>query len=215
MDAHYLMGLPATVAFTLVTLCAWTPVASARDRLPPIPADKLTDAQKKAAAEFEANRKQPIFGPFVPLSRSPQLMLHAERLGNFLRYGNSLPRAVSEFAILLQSRRWTQQYEWYVHAPDARTAGLSQAIIQAIADGRRPDDMTEEQEIVYAFCTELNELHSVTDHTYARMVGKFGEQGMMDLIGLNGYYSFIAMVLNVSRVPLPPGNTPALTPFPK
>ena len=101
-----------------------TPVASAQDRLPPIPADKLTDAQKKATAEFEANRKLPVFGPFVPLSRSPQLMLNAERLGNFLRFGNSLPRAVSEFAILLQSRRWTQQYEWYVHAADARTAGL-------------------------------------------------------------------------------------------
>jgi 4-carboxymuconolactone decarboxylase len=215
MDTHGLIGIPAAVAFTLVALCAWIPDASAQNRLPPIPAEKLTDAQKKAAAEFEANRKQPVFGPFVPLSRSPQLMQHAERLGNFLRYGNSLPRAVSEFAILLQSRRWTQQYEWYVHAPDARTAGLSEAIIQAIADGRRPDNMSEDQEIVYAFCTELNEFHGVTDHTYARMVGRFGEQGMMDLIGLNGYYSFIAMVLNVSRFPLPPGNTPALMPFPK
>ena len=209
------MGIPAAIPLALIIVCAWTPVASAQDRLPPIPAEKLTDAQKKAAAEFEANRKQPIFGPFVPLSRSPQLMLNAERLGNFIRYGNSLPRAVSEFAILLQSRRWTQQYEWYVHAADARTAGLSEAIIQAIADGRYPDNMSDEEEIVYAFCTELNELHSVSDHTYARMVGTFGEQGMMDLIGLNGYYSFIAMVLNVSRFPLPPGNVPALMPFPK
>jgi 4-carboxymuconolactone decarboxylase len=215
VNAHALIGIPAAIPLALIIVCAWTPVASAQDRLPPIPAEKLTDAQKKAAAEFEANRKQPIFGPFVPLSRSPQLMLNAERLGNFIRYGNSLPRAVSEFAILLQSRRWTQQYEWYVHVADARTAGLSEATIQAIADGRRPDNMSEEQEIVYAFCTELNELHSVSDHTYARMVGKFGEQGMMDLIGLNGYYSFIAMVLNVSRFPLPPGNMPALMPFPK
>ncbi len=209
------MGIPAAIPLALIIVCAWTPAASAEDRLPPIPSEKLTDAQKKAAAEFEANRTQPIFGPFVPLSRSPQLMLNAERLGNFIRFGNSLPRAVSEFAILLQSRRWTQQYEWYVHAADARTAGLSEAIIQAIADGRRPDNMSEEQEIVHAFCTELNELHSVSDHTYARMVVKFGEQGMMDLIGLNGYYSFIAMVLNVSRCPLPPGNVPALMPFPK
>jgi len=188
---------------------------NAQDRLPPIPADKLTEAQKKAAADFFAERKQPVFGPFVPLSRSPGLMLAAARLGNHLRFGNSLPRDVSEFAILLQSRRWTQQYEWYVHVADARTAGLSEATIQAIADGRRPDNMSENQEIVYAFSAELNEFHSVTDHTYARTVDKFGEQGMMDLIGLNGYYSFIAMVLNVSRFPLPPGNTPALTPFPK
>ena len=187
----------------------------AQDRLPPIPAEKLTEAQTKAVAEFLAERKQPVFGPFVPLSRSPGLMLAAARLGNHLRFGNSLPRDVSEFAILLQSRRWTQQYEWYVHVADARTAGLSEATIQAIADGRRPDNMTEGQEIAYAFSTELNEFHSVTDHTYARTVDKFGEQGMMDLIGLNGYYSFIAMVLNVSRFPLPPGNVPALTAFPK
>src|SRR5258705_10920653 len=215
MDLHH-MKLMVTASTLLVAfLGAFASDGAAQDRLPPIPADRLTEAQKKAAAEFEANRTQPIFGPFVPLSRSPQLMLNAERLGNFIRFGNSLPRAVSEFAILLQSRRWTQQYEWYVHAADARTAGLSEAIIQAIADGRRPDNMSEEKEIVHAFCTELNELHSVSDHTNARMVVKFGEQGMMDLIGLNGYYSFIAMVLNVSRCPLPPGTVPALMPFPK
>ena len=215
MDFNHVRIIVAASALLGTSLCAFVSDGAAQDRLPPIPADKLTEAQKKAASEFEANRKQPIFGPFVPLSRSPQLMLNAERLGNVVRYGNSLPRPVSEFAILLQSRRWTQQYEWYVHAADGKTAGLSDAIIQAVADGRRPENMTDEQEIVYEFCTELNEFHSVTDRTYARMVGKFGEQGMMDLIGLNGYYSFISMVLNVARTPVPPGNTPALTPFPK
>ena len=215
MDAQSLLGIPTAIAFTAGILCAWTPVASAEDRLPPIPPERLTDAQRKAAAEFEANRKQPIFGPFVPLSRSPELMLIAERLGNFVRYGNSLPRDVSEFAILLVSRRWTQQYEWDVHAADGRTAGLSDAIIQAVADGRRPANMSEGQEVVYDFSTELSDFHSVTDRTYARMVEKFGEQGMMDLIGLNGYYSFISMVLNVGRTSLPPGHAPALRPFPK
>ena len=77
---------------------------SRRDRLPPIPADKLTDAQKKAAAEFLAERKQEVFGPFVPLSRSPQLMINAAKMGTYLRFGNSLPRDVSEFAILLRRR---------------------------------------------------------------------------------------------------------------
>ena len=105
-------------------------------RLPPIPARSCE--AKKAAADFLAERKHPVFGPFVPLSRSPELMLAAARLGHHLRFGNSLPRDVSEFAILLQSRRWTQQYEWYVHVADARTAGLSEATIRAIADGRRP-----------------------------------------------------------------------------
>ena len=199
--------------FMVTVMCA--SAASAQDRLPPIPADRLTEAQKKAAAEFLVERKQEVFGPFVPLSRSPQLMINAAKMGTYLRFGNSLPRDVSEFAILLVSRRFTQQYEWYVHAADGKTAGLSDAIIQAVADGRRPEGMTDGMEIVYEFSNELNDFHSVTDRTYARMVAKFGEQGMMDLIGLNGYYSMISMVLNVGRTPLPPGNAPGLKPFPK
>src|SRR6059058_2314813 len=195
----------------IVTVLYVSP-AAAQDRLPPIPAVKLTEAQKKAAAEFLVERKQEVFGPFVPLSRSPQLMINAAKMGTYLRFGNSLPRDVSEFAILLVSRRWTQQYEWYVHAADGKTAGLSDAIIQAVADGRRPDGMSEGMETVYDFSNELNDSHSVTDRTYARMVAKYGEQGMMDLVGLNGYYAMISMVLNVGRTPLPPGNTPGLIP---
>jgi len=203
------------VVSAVAALLLWAVSAFAQDRLPPIPADKLTDAQKKAFADFKEERKQDVFGPFVPLSRSPQLMINAAKMGTYLRFGNSLPRDVSEFAILLVSRRFTQQYEWYVHAADGKTAGLSDAIIQAVADGRRPDGMSEGMDIVYDFSNELNDFHSVTDRTYARMVAKYGEQGMMDLIGLNGYYSLISMVLNVGRTPLPPGNAPGLKPFPK
>ena len=206
--------MKAVVATLLATVCLAS-TATAQDRLPPLAADKLTDAQKKAFAEFKEERKQDVFGPFVPLSRSPQLMINAAKMGTYLRFGNSLPRDVSEFAILLISRRWTQQYEWYVHAADGRTAGLSDAIIQAVADGRRPEGMSDGMEIVYDFSNELNDFHSVTDRTYARMVAKYGEQGMMDLVGLNGYYSMISMVLNVGRTPLPPGNAPGLKPFPK
>jgi 4-carboxymuconolactone decarboxylase len=205
--------MKAIVATLLVVMCA--AAAEAQDRLPPVAADKLSDAQKKAFAEFKEERKQEVFGPFVPLSRSPQLMINAAKMGTYLRFGNSLPRDVSEFAILLVSRRFTQQYEWYVHAADGKTAGLSDAIIQAVADGRRPEGISEGMEIVYDFSNELNDFHSVTDRTYARIVAKYGEQGMMDLVGLNGYYSFISMVLNVGRTPLPPGNAPALKPFPK
>ena len=201
------------IAFAVALLCA--SAAFAQDRLPPLAADKLTDAQKKAFAEFKEERKQDVFGPFVPLSRSPQLMINAAKMGTYLRFGNSLPRDVSEFAILLVSRRFTQQYEWYVHAADGKTAGLSEAVIQAVADGRRPDGMSEGMEIVYEFSNELNDFHSVTDRTYQRMVAKFGEQGMMDLVGLNGYYSMISMVLNVGRTPLPAGQAPGLKPFPK
>jgi 4-carboxymuconolactone decarboxylase len=185
------------------------------DRLPPIPADTLTDEQKKVAADFLAERKQEVFGPFVPLIRSPQLMAIAARMGAHLRFSASLPRALSEFAILLQARRWTQNYEWYVHVADARAAGLSEPIILAVADGRRPENLTADEQIIYDFSAELNESHGVTDRTYARMVDAFGEQGMMDLVGINGYYGFISMVLNVARTPLPQGIAPDLAPFPR
>ena len=180
----------------------------AEDRLPPIPAKRQTEAQRDAAAQFRADRDGDVFGPFVPLSRSPELMMHASRMGQYLRYGCSLPREVSEFAILLQSRRWSQPYEWFVHAPDARRAGLSDAIIDAIAEGRRPENLTEPLQAAYDFSTELNDARGVSDATYARTVAAFGEQGMMDLIGVNGYYAFIAMVLNVARTPLPAGHEP-------
>jgi 4-carboxymuconolactone decarboxylase len=187
--------------------------SSAQDRLPPIPADKQTEAQKKAALEFQKERMTEVFGPFVPLSRSPQLMIDAARMGTYLRFGNTLPRALSEFAIILQARRWSQEYEWYVHAADAKTAGLPEEIIQAVAEGRRPEKMTDDQDIIYEFGRELNDQHAVTDRTYARALARFGEQGLMDLVGVNGFYSLISMALNVGRTPLPAGATPVLKPL--
>lgn len=206
----YFVGLCA-----VMLLCGTALPSSAQDRLPPIPPDKQTEAQKKAAVEFQKERMTEVFGPFVPLSRSPQLMIDAARMGTYLRFGNTLPRALSEFAIILQARRWTQEYEWYVHAADAKTAGLPEEIIQAVAEGRRPEKMTDEQDIIYEFGRELNDLHAVTDRTYARALARFGEQGVMDLVGVNGFYSLISMVLNVGRTPLPKGAAPALKPMPR
>jgi len=211
------MSSRPTVLAALTCLLLAAPAAPARsqDRLPPIPPERQTEAQKKAAAEFRVERMQEVFGPFVPLSRSPQLMIDAAKMGTYLRFGNTLPRALSEFAIILQARRWSQEYEWYVHAADARTAGLPDDVIQAVAEGRRPEKMSDEQDIVYEFGRELNDNHGVTDRTYARAVNRFGEQGVMDLVGVNGFYSLISMALNVGRTPLPPGVAPALKPTPR
>ena len=142
-------------------------------------------------------------------------MIDAARMGTYLRFGNTLPRALSEFAIILQARRWSQEYEWYVHAADAKTAGLPEDIIQAVAEGRRPEKMTDEQGIVSEFGRELNDQYTVTDRTYARALARFGEQGVMDLVGVNGFYSLISMALNVGRTPLPAGVAPALKPMPR
>ena len=205
----------------VVAVCAvWTMgigaiPAQAQDRLPPIPPEKQTDAQKKAAIEFRAERMQDVFGPFVPLSRSPQLMIDAARMGTYLRFGNTLPRALSEFAIILQARRWSQEYEWYVHAADARTAGLPEEIIQAVAEGRRPEKMTDEQDINNEYGRELNYNRGVNNKTYAREGARDREQGTMDLVGVNGFYSLISMALNVGRTPLPSGVAPVLKPLPR
>ena len=186
----------------------------AGDRMPEIPPDKMTDAQKKAAEEFLAGRKVPVFGPFVPLLRSPEVMLRAMAMGDYLRYRTVLPPKLNEFAILITARQWTQQYEWAVHYPIAVKAGLSPEVGKAVLEGRRPSGMSEEEEIVYELCTELHHNQGVSDATYARALAKFGEQGVIDLVGVNGYYTFLAMVLNVARTPVPKGSPAALPAFP-
>ena len=184
------------------------------DRMPPIPPEKMTDAQKKAAEEFAAGRGTPPFGPFVPLMRSPEVMLRAKAMGDYLRFKSVLPPKLNEFAILITARQWTQQYVWDVHAPIGIKAGLNAEIAKAVAEGRRPQGMAEDEEIIYEFCIELHRNQSVSDATYARALGKFGEQGIIDLLGVNGYYTFLSMVLNTERTALNKGSKPALEEFP-
>jgi 4-carboxymuconolactone decarboxylase len=191
--------------------------AAAQERMAPIPADKMTEAQKKAAAELVAGRRgtDGVFGPFVPLLRSPELMNRAQKLGEYVRYDNVLGPRLNEMVILMTARLWTQQYEWNAHQPAAIKAGLKPEIVSAIAEGRRPVEMAEDEAIVYDFCMELRENKSVSDGTYARAVRKFGEQGVVDMVGTSGYYGLIAAMLNVSRVPLPEGRTPQLPALPR
>jgi 4-carboxymuconolactone decarboxylase len=197
------------LAFALLMFAA-APLL-AQDRMPPLPPDKLTDAQKKAMEEFKAARSADISGPFIPLLRSPEVLTRARALSDYLRFRSVLPPRLSEFVILLTARAWTQNYEWNAHEPLARRAGLSAAVISAIAEGRRPEGMAEDEDILYTFCDELRRNQSISDPTYARAVAKFGEQGVIDTVSLTGYYTMIAMVLNTARTPLPPGAVPALT----
>jgi 4-carboxymuconolactone decarboxylase len=203
-----------TMALALC-LTGWTMTARAQDRLPPIPESQQTEAQKQAIAEFTAARKTGISGPFVPLLRSPEVMNRARAMGDYLRFNSVLPPRLSEFAILITARYWTQNYEWDAHNQLALQGGLSADIIKAIADGRRPDKMAADEEALYTFCDELHRNQSISDATYARAVSTFGEQGVIDIVGISGYYTLLAMVLNTARTPVPPGHTPALAPFPR
>jgi len=198
----------------VLMLFAVTMPAVAQDRLPPIPADKQTPEQQKASEAFRANRKQDVFGPFVPLHRSPEVMLRAMAMGDFLRYRTVFPTRLNELIILITSRHFTQQYEWYVHQPIALKEGLDRGVVDAIADGRRPSGMVPDEELIYEFCTELLRNNSVSDATYARAVQRFGEQGLIEMVGVVGYYTFQSMVLNTARTPVP-GGVLGLKPFPK
>jgi 4-carboxymuconolactone decarboxylase len=187
----------------------------AQERMPEIPAGKLTDAQKKASIEFSEGRGYAVRGPFTVMLRSPEVMLRAKAMGDYVRFKSTIPARLNEFAIIITARQWTQNYEWQAHRPLAEKAGLKSAIAEAIAEGRRPTGMSEDEEIVYDFCMELHANKSVSDATYKRVLEKFGEQGVVDLTAANAYYTFNAMMLNVARTALPANAKSELQPFPK
>ena len=192
-----------TLSVALSATLAYAACTAAGDRLPTVPPEKYTDEQKKAAEEFKAARKVPVFGPFEPMLHSPQLMNQARAMGDYLRFNSAIGNVLSELAILIAAREWTQDYEWYVHAPIALKAGIKPDVIDAIAEGRRPDALSEDEQIVYDFLTELNRNRGVSDATFERADRRFGKKGVVDLTGINGYYAFLAMQLNVARYPIP------------
>jgi 4-carboxymuconolactone decarboxylase len=188
--------------------------SDAQVRMGPVPPDKQTEAQKKAAAEFEKARGT-LTGPWAVMLRSPDMINRARGLSDYLRFNSSLPPRLSEFVILIAAREWAQNYEWNAHHPLAMKGGLDPAIAKAIAEGRRPEKMAEDEAALYDFCIELHRNRSISDATYARAVAKFGEQGVVDTIGLSGWYTMVAMMLNTARTPLPDGVAPPLVPFPR
>lgn len=204
----------AGAAASLIILSAVVVPARAQDRMPPIPADKYTDAQKKAAEEFTDGRGYEVRGPFVPLIRSPEVMLRAKAMGDHLRFKSALAPRLSEMIILITAREWTQQYEWVAHHDIAIKAGLRKEIADAIADGRRPVGMTEDEEAAYDMSIEIQRTKRVSDPTWNNAVAKFGEQGVIDLLGINGYYTFLAMAMNAARTGLPAGVAEPLKRFP-
>jgi 4-carboxymuconolactone decarboxylase len=191
-------------------------LVKAQDRLPPIPPDKMTEEQKKTAAEYQSLRKQNLAGPpWAVMLRVPDWVIPALQMRLHVQNRTVLGNKLTEFAILIAAREWTNNYEWNAHQNAASQAGLSPAIIAAIADGRRPEHMGEDEEMIYEFCTELQHNKSVSDTTYARVVAKFGEAGAVEAASIQGYYVYLSMIMNTARSPVPGGVKPPLTPFPK
>jgi 4-carboxymuconolactone decarboxylase len=185
----------------------------APDRLPPIPVAAYTPEQEKAAAEFRARRGVEPFGPYAPLLRSPQIMIDVATLGRRLRYESSLPKDLKEQAVCQVARAHTQQFEWSVHVHEARKDGVPEPILAAIAEGRRPDDMTADQALMHDAVTELMTTKRWSDTTYARVTARFGERGAVEIPALIGLYSLLALVLNVARTP--PDGDATLVRFPE
>src|SRR5437899_10453002 len=144
---------PLNIAFAVAFV--FNTAVHAAERLPTIPPEKYTEAQKQSADEFMASRKVPVFGPFEPLMHSPQVMTQARATGDYLRYHSAIGNTLSELAILITAREWAQDYEWYVHYPIALKAGMSKSIPHAIAAGRRPPRSCPGEQIVDAFTHEI------------------------------------------------------------
>jgi 4-carboxymuconolactone decarboxylase len=185
------------MAIALLTIVG--AAARAEERLPTISPAQYTEEQKQAAADFEAARKVPVFGPFEPMMYSPRLMSQARAMGDYLRYKSAIGNTLSELVILITAHEWTQNYEWAVHYPIALKAGIRKEIADDIAAGRRPTGMNSNEEAVFDFTGELLRNKHVSDVTFERARSKLGAKGVIDMTGIVGYYSFLAMQLNVAQ----------------
>jgi len=184
------------------------------DRFKPLTYDEMTPAQKTMLEHLFAGPRGGANGPFNVLLRSPEIGDLGQEFGASTRFKSSLPQKLYELAILVTARHWTSQYEWQAHHRSALQAGLSPAIADAIAEGRRPTSMQREEEAVYNFCTELLNTKQVSDATFASAKNALGgERGVVDLIAVTGWYNIVSMLLNVDRYPVADGTQPELKPL--
>jgi 4-carboxymuconolactone decarboxylase len=180
---------------------------AALDRMLAIPEAQMSPDQKRVMDEIAAGPRGRIGGPFIPLMRSPELMNRLQKVGEYLRFQNTVGLRNSEFAVLIVARHWSQPIEWAIHRPIAEKEGVLPATCDAIAEGRRPDNMTDDETLIYNVLEELRNNRSLSDPTYAQLLKRFGEQGVIDLVAHYGYYSLLAMTMNVARTAVPENGT--------
>lgn len=176
-------------------------------------AEMNADQQRVAKVLREGPRKG-LPGPFHALLRSPDLADRVRTLGDYIRFGNSLPAAQRELVILMAARFWSAQYEWHAHRRISLEAGLDASIPEAIGEGKRPPKMSPDETLIYDFCYQLLYDKDVSDPTYEAALARFGERTVIDMICTAGYFSFVSLILNTKRYPIPEGATP-LAPLPR
>jgi 4-carboxymuconolactone decarboxylase len=177
-------------------------------RLPDIDPKDYTADQKAVADAITAGPRGEVRGPFKMLMHNPKAADAVQRMGAYLRFDGKIDGRLRELAIIMTGRHWTAQYEWYAHASIAEKEGLDTAIIDAVAERRRPDFKNKDEEVIYNFVTELNEQHKVSDASFKAAQDLLGNDGVVELIMLCGHYSVISMVLNTFEVEVPGGLKP-------
>ncbi len=180
------------------------------ERFPRLTPESMSAAQREVAAEISAGPRGEVRGPFIALLHNPGLARRMQALGEHLRWSNKLPPALLELAVLVTARRWTCQHEWVMHEKLARKAGLDARIIEDVAQGREPAAMDADETLVYRASRQAHASGRLDDATFAALRERFGLDGVLDLLVLNGYYSAMAMVLNTAGLPLPDDAEPPL-----
>ncbi len=188
---------------TISLLFAGSAFALTGERMPEMTLEKMTPAQRTIAEAIINGPRGRMSGPFNTWLRSPVLADRLQKVGEYVRFNTSLDKRINEMAILMTAQAWGAQYEWYAHAPLAIKAGLDPAVVKAIGAGQKPASMKDDEAIVWEFTTQLRRDHSVDDAIYSKALEKFGEQGIVDLIAVNGYYDVVSMTLNVAHVKAP------------
>jgi 4-carboxymuconolactone decarboxylase len=173
---------------------------------------EMTQAQRKVVAAAIAGKRGTAPPPLLAWLQSPEMAQRAQHLGEFVRYETSLPPHLSELAILITARFWTSHYEWYAHKRESLKAGLDPAVIDAIAKRDSPRLEEPKARAVYEFSRALHESHEVPKPLFDEAMRALGEQGVVELIGILGYYTLISMTLNAFEIALPLGETPELQP---
>lgn len=199
----------------LAALAALAASAPAGERFPPLPPESMTADQKRVAESIMGTRKS-LSGPFSVWLRSPELADRLQKVGEYVRFDSSLPKRLSELAIMVTARQWTSQLEWHLHYREAVNAGIRPALLADLAVSRRPAGMDADEALVHDFSVALHrDRGRVPDPLLEAVRSRFGDRGVVDLIGINAYYGAVAMTINAAEVGLPPGVEPPLASAPE
>jgi 4-carboxymuconolactone decarboxylase len=205
MWSDLIFGLVSFFAFGIATVAMGRTKPS---RFPDLDRDQMTDAQRRVYDAIASGPRGRVPRPFQPLLRSPELADQVQKLGEYVRFKTSVPARLNEFAILINARFMDCQFEWFGHKPLVIKNGIAESILDDLAQNKRPKGMKPDEELVYDFCTTLSRQHSVDDELFQRAVATLGEQGVIDLIAVSGFFIMMSLAINVAELPIPPGEKP-------